>query len=120
MAISYEFEIEGDLLKVSTRGKDDHLQDVQSYGMAVLEKALQSECTKIFCDERELEYKLSFVDHYQLAEVASQYGRVLKKIAIVCDQKFVKEGEFFETVAKNRGLSVFLTADYEQALDWLS
>jgi len=88
--------------------------------MAVLEKALQNGCTKIFCDERGLEYSLSFIDTYQLAEAASQFGRRLKKVAIVCDPKYAKEGGLFETVANNRGLAVVLTSDYEQALEWLN
>jgi len=119
MAIKYEFEIDGKMLKVSTSGKDDNLEEVESYARAILGLAIEHDCTKIFCDERLLEYSLSTLDTYQLAEAASKVAMLLRKIAIVCDQNYLEDGKFYETVASNRGLTVHVTADYDSALLWL-
>lgn len=120
MPINFEHEIEGDLLKVVSSGTDDTLQEVTNYGMAILGIAIDNDCTRIFCDERKITYNLAVIDTYQLAESAANLGIGLKQIAIVCQPKDIKEGRFFETVSKNRGLNVLLTLDYAQAEEWLN
>ena len=119
MSISYQIENQEKYLKVLTSGKDDSLEEVIAYAMEVVNAAIQFNCRKILCDERELEYSISVIDTYQLAEIASQYAFTLTKIAIVCDTKFLESGKFYETVASNRGLCVRVTSNYEDAIEWL-
>lgn len=119
MAISFQYEVSGDLLEVITRGKDESLQEATDYAREVLGLAIHHACKRVLCDERELVYHLSTIDTYQLAETASREARQLRKIAIVCAPEFVEEGKFYETVAHNRGLVVLVSTDYQQALDWL-
>lgn len=39
MAIDYKFEFDGELLMVTTSGKDESMDDVLNYSKAILEKA---------------------------------------------------------------------------------
>lgn len=119
MAISFQIKSEERFLKVVAKGKDDDLNQVLDYSNAVIEAAIQNNSKKILCDERELEYSISITDTYQLAEAASLYASSLSKIAIVCDPKYLVDGKFYETVASNRGLFVRVTANFEEAVDWL-
>ena len=119
MAIRFTFEISEDLLQVISSGKDDNLEQVQDYARNILGIAIKNECTKICCDERNLEYQLSFIDTYKLAEVASREARQLQKIAIVCKEKYLDAGNMYETVAINRGLVVFVTSDFDEAINWI-
>lgn len=119
MAINYKYEQKDKILMVSTSGKDESLEEVLEYARNILGLALKLNCTHVLCDERQLEYNISFIDTYELAEAASKEARSLRKIAIVCDPKYLKDGGFFETVAQNRGLIIFMTSDYEKALEWL-
>ena len=119
MAINYKFELDKEVLKVKASGIDDDLEDVYNYSRDVLGIAIKNQCKKIFCDERDLQYTLSTIDTFHLAETASKEARALTKIAIVCNPKFLEDGRFYETVAKNRGLRVFVTSNYQQALEWL-
>ena len=119
MPISFKHEIVGKTLKVYTSGKDDSLEDAINYTLAIIDIAKKQECTKIYCDERQLEYAISIIDTYQLAKKAAEEVKGLRKIAIVCDEKFLDDGKFYETVARNRGLIVFVTTDNEEALEWL-
>jgi hypothetical protein len=120
MAIQYSIETQGTLLKVVTKGKDENLQEVLDYAHAIIGAALKFNCRKILCDERKLQYTLSTLDTYQLAEEASAYSTHTNRIAIVCSAKYLKDGLFYETVASNRGLTVRVTTDYDKAVDWLN
>jgi hypothetical protein len=119
MAINFEHEIKGDTLYVTTTGIDDNLEEVASYGRALLAIAKETGCKQILADERELIYTLSDVDTFLLAEGASQEARSLRKIAVVCDSKFLDDGKFYETVTTNRWLKLLVTDDYAQAKAWL-
>lgn len=119
MAIKYKFEYEQDVLKVITEGKDENLDEVMDYAHAVLKEALIANKKKIFCDERHLEYTLSTIDTYELATKASDFAPKLKKIAIVCMSDYLEKGKFYETVASNRGLTVMVPSDYNNAVEWI-
>ena len=119
MAINYTLSIEDKTLKVVATGKDDNLQDVKNYSQAVIEEAIKHQCNFVFCDERNLEYSLSMIDTYRLAEEASKKAKRTARIAIVCNEKYIEEGKFYETVASNRGVRVLVTSDYELAVSWL-
>lgn len=119
MAIKYQIENQANYLKVVASGRDDSLKEVISYSDAVMSAALEFSCKKILCDERELEYALSVSDTFELAEKVSLFASKLRKIAIVCNKDFLKDGKFYETVATNRGLFVRVTSDYDEAIAWL-
>jgi hypothetical protein len=119
MAINYKYKIENETLKVESWGIDDNIEDVENYASSILELSINNDCKKVFCDERNLQYSLSVIDTFELAEKASVLGKVLKKIAIVCHENYLEDGRFYETVALNRGLKVFVTTDIEHANKWL-
>jgi hypothetical protein len=120
MAISYLMETDGYLLKVWAKGKDDSPDDVYKYMAAIVAKAIESESKKILCDERQLEYAVSILDTFELAEEASKYSGKFAMIAIVCNKKYLKDGKFYETVASNRGLKILVTDNYDDAVKWLA
>lgn len=119
MAINYTFSIEDKTLKVVATGKDDNLQEVKNYSQAVIDEAIKNECDFVFCDERNLEYSLSMIDTYRLAEEASKKVKRTARIAIVCNEKYIEDGKFYETVVSNRGLRVVVTSNYDMAISWL-
>lgn len=119
MAINYEIESAGELLKVKTSGIDESKEEVMAYGFGILEAAIKNGATKVLCDERDLVYNLSLTDTYQLAKLAAQEAKQLSKIAVVCASQYLESGEFYETVAQNRGLVILLTDDMEKAKTWL-
>ena len=119
MAITYQMERQDSVLRVIAKGKDDNMNEVSAYSTAVIEAAIQYNSKKILCDERELEYSISVIDTFNLAQAASKYAINLSRIAIICDQRYLADGKFYETVATNRGLIVLVTSDYKEALKWL-
>lgn len=119
MSIQYVLKSEDDLLTVKTAGFDESLEEVEQYGLAILEACKQGNYSRVLCDETELEYRLSTLDTYQSAVfLASQAPRLIKA-AIVYNEKFVQDARFWETVATNRGLTVRVFKDAESARDWL-
>jgi hypothetical protein len=119
MAISYNFQVEDKLLKVIAQGKDESLNEVEGYGIAILRQSIQNNCTHILCDERKLEYALSVKETFVLADEASRLSTDLQQIAIVCSHKNLHEGQIYEAVAKHGGLKVMVTANMNQAMEWL-
>lgn len=120
MAISFEYEVLGDLLRVTATGRDDSLEDVKQYGMKIIEASLQTGCTRILCDETGLEYALGKVDSFEAAKYIAEMVPGLGKAAIVCHPKYASDGEFWGTVAVNRGLEVKMCTDILEAEEWLT
>lgn len=119
MSITYTFEVIGDTLSVKASGEDDNLDEVKQYGIAVIEKVLESNCTRAICDERELRYKLGTFDTFELAQHIVQNAPRVAKIAIVCSDKDIQDASFFETVVVNRGLRVKAFKELDEAKTWL-
>jgi hypothetical protein len=119
MAIYYTFKDDLDLLLVETSGFDESLEEVEGYGLAVVQCCMERKYSRVLCDERNLEYRLGTLDTFASAEFMSRQVPKLAKIAIVCNEKFIVDGHFWETVAVNRGLTVRVFKDMESARQWL-
>ena len=119
MAIIFEIENTNKYLKVVTKGNDESMEEVLRYAGSILTSAIEFQSRKILCDERNLVYEISTLDTYLLAEKAAKHSKHLIKIAIVCKTEYLKDGKFYETVASNRGLTVRVTSDIDEAEKWL-
>jgi hypothetical protein len=123
MSINFEKSVEGNLLRARAWGEDDGLEEVKHYGMAIIAACLDGDCDRALLDERELKYDLSIADTFELAEYYSnQMQKLLPKIiktAIVCDQEFMREAEFWENTSANRGLNVKVFTSIDGAMQWL-
>lgn len=119
MAITYSFHAENDLLLVQASGADENLHEVEAYGEAIITAALEHQSTKILCDERQLTYLLGTLDTFLAAEYIAKVAPKVGRIAIICANKHWSEGQFWETVAVNRGLRVRMFLSPEQARAWL-
>jgi len=119
MAIRYEIKTENGLLSVKVTGKDDNLEQVLNYGMAIIEAALSNSCSKVLCDETELVYTLGTFDTFQAANFISEHAPDVAKVAIVCSPENIIDADFWETVAVNRGLHVRVFKTTSDAEHWL-
>jgi hypothetical protein len=119
MAIKYTMRNDGDLLIVETTGFDESLEEVQQYGLAILNACKQGDYTKVLCNEINLEYRLGTFDTFLAAEFMASQIPKLGKAAIVCNGTFIEDAKFWETVAVNRGLIVHVFKDVESARIWL-
>ncbi len=119
MAIHYQITPVDTLLRVVASGFDESIQEVMSYAQAVIDAAIANESKLIFCDERDLEYRLSVHNVYDLATHAAAHARRSVKIAIVVPEKTLQDSRFYETVAVNRGMVVRMMATVEEAAAWL-
>jgi hypothetical protein len=122
MAITYTTHVSGDTLEVHAQGFDESLEEVQNYGLAIIQACLAAghNITRILCDERQLEYRLGTLDTYQAAEFISAQAPHVAQIAIVCAPTFIADAQFWETVAVNRGLTVRAFTDLANARRWLA
>ncbi len=119
MAIHYTLKTEGDLLLVEAAGFDESLEEVQAYGQAIIQACLAADCSRVLCNETDLEYRLDTFDIFQSAEGIAAQIRKAVKVAIVCHAKFKADAQFWETVAVNRGMLVHFFQDMEAARRWL-
>lgn len=119
MSIIIDFKVFDDILKVTASGKDESVEEVKDYGIKVIEQAITSNCRKILCDERELEYNLSTIDTFESAKFISENAPKVAKAALVCNHKNLPDAKFWETVSFNRGLTVKVFTSIEEAESWL-
>lgn len=119
VAIRFETSSDGEKLVVRAAGFDESLEEVQAYGLGVIEAAVAGAFTRILCDERELEYRLKTVDTFQAAEFIAAAAPRVARIAIVCHPGCMEDAAFWETVAVNRGLSVRMFRGLDEATRWL-
>ena len=119
MAITYSAEINENLLLITASGRDENVREVIDYGSAVIDLAVRHGATLILCDERNLEYALDTFDTFQSAKEIADLAPKVARIAIVCNAKFLKDGQFWETVAVNRSLQVRVDTEIDRAKAWL-
>jgi hypothetical protein len=119
MTIEYQFEVQGELLRVTASGRDDSLEDVQSYGMAVIRAALENGCTRIVCNETNLVYALGTFDTFKYGTFIAAQAPRLARVALVVNPDQAKDVAFWETVVINRDLLVQVFDDAQAAEDWV-
>lgn len=120
MAIEYAIDSQGETLLVETWGRDESIEEVMEYGQAVIQAGIEKGCTKVLCDERNLEYALETIDTYEYAKFVAEMAPKVGKVAIVFNPQCSEEAKFWETVAVNRGVQVAMFRDMEQARRWLN
>lgn len=119
MAIQYSLKADGNLLIVKASGFDESLEEVEQYGLAIVEACKEGRYSRVLCDETDLEYRLGTFDTFQSAEFMASQAPKIGKAAIVCNEKFYPDARFWETVAVNRGLRVRVFKNIEAARQWL-
>jgi hypothetical protein len=119
MAINFSITNENSLIRVKASGKDDNLEQVKDYGMAIIEAAVLSASKAIICDERELEYTLNTFDTFESAKFISENAPTVAKVALVCNPKCIDDAIFWQTVASNRGLFVKVFETINEAEAWI-
>ena len=83
----------------------------------ILNACYQHDLSKIFIDSIEIKGEASVTESFELAELlASEQTRPVF-MAILAPHEL--DGSFFENAAENRGVSIKVTADIEEALWWL-
>lgn len=120
MAINYHFTVKHDILIVEASGEDDGLEDVMTYAKAIINEGIKHQCTKIICDERNLIYRLSTSETYELAKNTAFAAPKIARTAIITRPDFKEIIEFWETVALNRGLNIKIFFNIKEATKWLT
>lgn len=119
MAIQYTFQNAGDQLNVTAVGFDESLEEVEQYGLSIIQACQAQHCTHVLCNELDLEYRLGTLDTFQAAEYIASLAPRVAKVAVVCNEKFVADARFWENVAVNRGLRVRVFKSQDAAQTWL-
>jgi len=81
--------------------------------------AVEANVTRVLCDEKDLAYTIGTLDTFKAAEHIAKKAPKVARIAFVCHPRYVEDGQFWETVAVNRGLVVRMFTEVEEAEDWL-
>lgn len=119
MSIQHTIDYREGILHVVARGVDESLDEVMAYGQAVFEAAIEHDCRRVLCDEREVEYRISSVDTFYLAEHWARLIPGSAWLAIVCRPENLDDLAFFEMVAVNRGIEVKACRTLGEAERWL-
>lgn len=120
MAIRHGATVEDGILVVRAEGFDGSLEEVQGYGLAVVEACRRAQVDRVLCDERALEYRLGVFDTFQAATFLSDHAPKVGRAAIVPNPDGLQDAAFWEDVAVNRGLTVKVFRDPEAARAWLA
>jgi hypothetical protein len=120
MAIAYSMSVADRVLHVKASGKDESVEDVQRYGMAIIDMAVAHGIERALCDETALEYTLGTFSSYEAAKFIAEAAPKICRVAIVCSPRDLQNGAFWETIAVNRGLNVRVTSDLDQAREWVA
>ena len=119
MAIHYTLSDDEGTLYVQATGFDESLAQVEAYNNAVIQVCTAGGYARVLCDERLLEYRLTTIDTYALADFLVRHGPRAVRLAIVCNAQGLADARFWEDVATNRGALVRVFGDPAAARDWL-
>ncbi|MDO8899411.1 MAG: hypothetical protein Q7V19_17290, partial [Bacteroidales bacterium] len=120
MAINVEFKQENNLLRVTAKGIDESLEHVKEYGLKVLNELNSFHCTRVLCNELDLKYSIPTFDIYEYAKFLSENAPRIGKAAVVCSSEGISDARFWETVSVNRGLTVKVFNEINEAEAWLA
>jgi hypothetical protein len=112
MSITYEIEVNGDMLRVKASGADDHLDEVKQYGIALIAAAIQNQCVRVLCDESDLQYRLGTIDTFELGQYIAENAPRIAKIAIVC------KAEIFRMPPSLRPLQPIVASESKRLKKW--
>jgi len=119
MALDYDFNIDGKLLQVTTKGFDAGVEEAVSYGEAIIKCCQDNQCRQVLMDETEMTAALSEVSQYQMVQRLLTQIPFGLDIAIVSNSINQEETSFGVMVAGNRGLHIQLFETTEAAREWL-
>lgn len=119
MAFDVHYSQDNDCL-VGTFTGDFNTDSLKRYLDEVIKTATLHNCHRFLNDLREATINLSFMDFYDIAEmsVSKGFDRSWKRAIVV--EKTAPDFSFFETVARNRGLSIRVFESMDEALEWLA
>ncbi len=118
MKSKYTFEKKSDHLQMKISGEFDE-SVFNSFPTIILTKCQELEMKKVLVDTLSVDYlKLSVLNRFFLGEELAEKTRGKLKIAIVVPSQYINK--LLETVAINRGASVFVIDTVEDAKQWLT
>mgnify|MGYP006307098779 CR=1 FL=1 len=120
MAIKYRIIPRRNYLHVKASGVDESLEEVARYAQAVIRYAERYRSARILCDERELEYRNSTFDSYQMAESLSNASPTIRKASTVCKSGALQPEILQRPMFLKRGVQLKVTTDMDEAINWLS
>jgi hypothetical protein len=86
---------------------------------AVAAACAQEDCDLVLLDCRSLEGELPVMDRFDVAEYGASAVPHSIKIAVLAQEEQILSDRFFENVARNRGLTLSMFSDPDEALEWL-
>jgi hypothetical protein len=86
---------------------------------AMLEACRQSGSTKVLFDCTAMCGELTVMDRFNVGQYASEKMDPRLKIAMVADKKYILPDNFFEVVARNRGIYMRVFSEKDEAIEWL-
>lgn len=119
MALDYKIESHGDLLKVTTSGYDENVNDAVKYGEDILQACMDSNCQKILVDESRMSDVLDKIGQYELVTRLAAIAPHDLKVAIVVNPNNYQETSFGTMVAENRGFKINAFTSMDDAHEWL-
>lgn len=119
MAIQYDIQVDGDILRVKTSGFDESLEEAQAYAFAILSAAGEHQVTKVICDETDLKYSLGTVDLYEMATALAKAAPRVIRAALIYHPDQFSDVRFWETVALNCGGQIKIFKDPAVAEEWI-
>jgi hypothetical protein len=119
VSINFKIKDKNSFLKIISTGSCDDLNQLKEYVLAIQNAVLSFDKTRVLVDETQLEYKLSTIDTFNSGRFISQLTPKPHKIAVICKSDGWHDAKFWETVAVNRGVSVQVFRDRDDAESWV-
>jgi len=122
MPIDYDTVLKGDVLWVTALGETMSVDVLVEYVRAMTQDALDMGVKKVLVDNRRIIGAMDVLQSHDFAVDVEEQIELAKTIrwAVVTSPERMKALRFFETVARNRGLSILAFDTIEEAEDWLA
>lgn len=120
VSIRWETQVDGEVLRVKASGVDDSLQEVQAYGLAIIDIATRAGTRLVLCNERELRYRLALGDTWAAATHLAEAVPQLARLALLHSPDVAEIVQLWENTARNRGLECRAFTDPKAAQRWLT
>ena len=113
-----QIEPKDEYLHVEASGAFDSA-NAKEFIRQILEACHQHDLWKIFVDIRKMEGPIPIMDRFELASFFAAEHAASVRLVVLESREQVPDDKFFETVAGNRGASVKVVSDLEEAWEYL-
>lgn len=121
MNTNIKFEMRDNYLYIKGHGVRNSLSEMMEGALKLASKAQELKVYYLLIDYREMQYKVSHIDAFNVLRLYEQQAYLFKNltVSIITNEHDIEMGKFFESLSRKRDFNYKVFLNEKEAEDWL-